>query len=107
MNFVFSVVLLTSFRDWQKAEAFSIMWDCSGGSTISQRMGLQLQRWGRQPIILANYPKTCMKMKKIGPREEASLEPPGSADGLDCSREFEECAKFKILALFSSEINVF
>ena len=61
-------------------------------------MGRQLQRWGRQPIILANFPQNLHENEKIGPREEgvsgAPLDPP-----MDCSSEYEEHAKFKILAL--------
>ena len=43
--------------------------------------GRQPPRWGRQPIIWTNFPLNCMKMREIGLRGRASLEPPfGSAN---------------------------
>ena len=37
----------------------------SGGSRISQRGVRQLQRWGRQPIIFANFPQKLNEIEEI------------------------------------------
>ena len=37
----------------------------SGGSRISQRGVRQLQRWGRQPIIFANFPQKLHEIEEI------------------------------------------
>ena len=61
--------------------------DCTGGSRISQRGVRQLQRWGRQPIIFANFPPKLHEIEEIlterGVRPWRPPSPPlGSANGL-------------------------
>ena len=62
----------------------SVYTQLSGGSRISWTRGRQPQRWGRQPIILVNFPPKLHDNEKFWTQRGRmpGAPPPGSANAI-------------------------